>query len=186
MNAPRVFVAGQDIPLRGLIASALQLDDHRAVEVAGLAELIDGVEIAACAGDRDFAIVADAETGLDMLRALRAADWRTPVIIFTGSDREAHQACAARATMVLRGAFTLARLRAAVRKVTGRHQNGDRAGTAACRRTDLRERRMGRHLRLLRAAKGRALTAPGRRPTIQPRTASGSPSIFPTCAVGGR
>jgi DNA-binding NtrC family response regulator len=186
MNAPPVFVAGQDILLRGLIASVLRLDDHRAVEVAGLAELIDGVERAACAGDRDFAIVADAETGLDMLRTLRAADWRTPVIIFTGSDRDAHQACGARATMVLRGAFTMARLRAAVRKVTARQQDGDRAGTAPRGRTDLRERRLGRHLRLLLAAKGRAAAGPRRRPTTQPRPPCGAPSIFATCAVGGR
>src|SRR6058998_3419574 len=100
MRPPRVFVAAQDIPLRGMIASVLRLDAHCVVEVVGLTELIDGVERVACAGDRDFAIVADADTGVDMVRALRAADWKTPVVLFTASHKQARQARAAGATAV--------------------------------------------------------------------------------------
>jgi len=119
-NGRRVLVAEDDESMRDLIVTSLRADGYD-VTAAGdldcLGETV-GVDIGP---DAVAMIVTDNRmpgcTGLELLTALRAARWQTPVILITafGSVATHRHAVALGATAVLDKPFRLEQLRALVR-----------------------------------------------------------------------
>ena len=120
MGTRRVLVAEDDGAMRDLIANALRADGYDVTTVGSL-EHVSTVFDADGGPEALALIVTDNRmpgcTGLELLTALRAARWKTPVILITafGSDRTHQRAADLGATAVLDKPFPLERLRALVR-----------------------------------------------------------------------
>ncbi|HYR96171.1 MAG TPA: response regulator [Candidatus Binatus sp.] len=88
-GAARVLVGEDDADMRRLVAAMLRTEGYRVVEASDGAEVLEQIEatITGPPRDRIRAVVADIEmpelTGLDVLAALRCAQWQTPIILVT-------------------------------------------------------------------------------------------------------
>ncbi|MFN8544355.1 MAG: response regulator [Candidatus Binatia bacterium] len=122
---PRILLAEDDVEMRGLIAAALEADGYDVVEAGDGLELLDALEIAASRPrDTRFQLmISDVRmpglSGLDVLAALRCAEWTTPVIVITafGDDDTHAEARELGAMRVFDKPFDLDDLRTAVRQV---------------------------------------------------------------------
>jgi CheY-like chemotaxis protein len=104
----RILLAEDDGDMRQLVADALRSDGHDVVELADGGRLL--VDIACrlkAGGDADALdlIVSDVRmpvcTGLQILEALRGANWHTPVILMTAFGDDATRRRAEALTAVL-------------------------------------------------------------------------------------
>ncbi len=100
-RASLVLLAEDDDAFRALLASALRRDGFDVVEARTGRELLRQVASRHQAGVAPFdLIISDIRmpqmTGLDALAGLRAADWRTPVILITAFGDDDARAQAAR------------------------------------------------------------------------------------------
>jgi len=126
----RVLLAEDDPALRELMAGALRRDGYEVLEASDGTELLDRLEaIVTTVGrgpDAVAVIISDIRmpglTGLDLLAALRCAEWTTPVILITAfGDEETHrEARELGARAVLDKPFPLEQLRAAVQEAVPR------------------------------------------------------------------
>lgn len=119
---PRVLLAEDDPAMRALVAAVLQADGCEVVEARDLEHLADVVAGYAEGPDSIAMIISDIRmpglSGLELLAALRAARWSTPVLLITafGSDETHAEATQLGAIAVLDKPFSLERLRALVRR----------------------------------------------------------------------
>jgi DNA-binding response OmpR family regulator len=93
----RILVAEDSGEMRRLIVAALQAHGYEVTEARDGMELLDCIEAAAKHGtpDRYAAVISDVRmpwlSGLDVMAVLKAASWRTPVILITAfGDEETH------------------------------------------------------------------------------------------------
>jgi DNA-binding response OmpR family regulator len=94
-RAHLILLAEDDPALRELIASALEMDGHRVVQVATGGGLITAVRDIVLRGHSDGALdllISDVRmpemSGLDALKVLRSSDLQIPIILITAfSDR---------------------------------------------------------------------------------------------------
>jgi CheY-like chemotaxis protein len=123
-KSARLLVGEDDADMRALIAAMLRTDGYRVVEASDGAEVLEQIEatISGPPGNRFRAVVADIEmpalTGLDVLAALRCANWVTPIIFITafGNSDIRAEAEWLGALTVLEKPFRPDALRDAVRK----------------------------------------------------------------------
>ena len=119
-RGPRVLVAEDDWDMRELIVTSLRADGYDVTAASDLDRLGESVGVDT-GPDAVALIVTDNRmpgcTGLELLTALRAARWETPVILITafGSAETHRHAAALGATAVLDKPFPLDQLRALVR-----------------------------------------------------------------------
>jgi DNA-binding NtrC family response regulator len=119
-RGPRVLVAEDDRNMRELIVASLRADGYDVTAAGDLDRLGESVGVDT-GPDAVALIVTDNRmpgcTGLELLTALRAAHWETPVILITafGSPATHRHAAALGATAVLDKPFPLDQLRALVR-----------------------------------------------------------------------
>lgn len=119
-HGPRVLVAEDDWDMRELIVASLRADGYDVTAASDLDRLGDSVGVDT-SPDAVALIVTDNRmpgcTGLELLTALRAARWETPVILITafGSAETHRHAASLGATAVLDKPFPLDQLRALVR-----------------------------------------------------------------------
>ena len=123
----RVLVAEDSTEMRRLIAGVLRAEGYDVTEARDGMELVDLIEASARAGiaGRYAAIVSDIRmpwlSGMDVLAALDACGFGTPVILITAfGDVEVHEeARALGATAVLDKPFDMERLSAELARATG-------------------------------------------------------------------
>jgi CheY-like chemotaxis protein len=117
---PLVLVAEDDARMRDLIVASFQADGYDVTAAGDLDRLGESVGVDT-GPDGVAVIVTDNRmpgcSGLELLAALRAAHWRTPVILITafGSEATHRSAAALGATAVLDKPFPLEQLRDVVR-----------------------------------------------------------------------
>jgi DNA-binding response OmpR family regulator len=117
---PRILVAEDDGSMRELIVASLRADGYEVTAAGDLDRLGESVGVD-LGPDAVAMIVTDNRmpgcTGLELLTALRAARWQTPVILITafGSEATHQQAATLGAAAVLDKPFPLPRLQALVR-----------------------------------------------------------------------
>jgi DNA-binding response OmpR family regulator len=119
----RVLVADDDTEMRRLVAESLRKDDYEVVEESDGGRLL--VRIAAIYAfertvDPFDLIVSDIRmpvcSGLDILKGLRDAHWRTPVILMTAfGDDQTRQRAEALGALLFDKPFQMGALRAVVR-----------------------------------------------------------------------
>jgi DNA-binding response OmpR family regulator len=119
----RVLVADDDTEMRRLVAESLRKDDYEVVEESDGGRLL--VRIAAIYAfertvDPFDLIVSDIRmpvcSGLDILKGLRDAHWRTPVILMTAfGDDQTRQRAEALGALLFDKPFPMGALRAVVR-----------------------------------------------------------------------
>ncbi|CAN5753794.1 hypothetical protein BH09MYX1_BH09MYX1_20460 [soil metagenome] len=85
---PRIFLAEDDADLRGLFASALRKQGYEVIDAADGAELLEYLSaVASLRMPRPDAIVMDVRmpyhSGIDLLLALRLAEWDVPILLMT-------------------------------------------------------------------------------------------------------
>ena len=122
---PRLLVAEDDEAMRDLIVTQLRHDGYEVIEASDGAQLLDHIgAVTAEDGGGPTAIamiISDLRmpglSGLDLLAALRCAEWQTPVVLITAfASEETHaEARDLGALCVLDKPFPLERLRAIVR-----------------------------------------------------------------------
>lgn len=116
----RIFVAEDDSDLRALMARALRRDGYEVIESADGLELLDCLQDAlAMPLSMPDVIITDVMmprySGLGVLRALRRANWFTPVIVVSAlGEKHLEQARELGATAFLKKPFDLDALRTAV------------------------------------------------------------------------
>ena len=119
-HGPHVLVAEDDWDMRELIVASLRADGYDVTAAGDLDRLGESVGVDT-GPDAVALIVTDNRmpgcTGLELLTALRAARWKTPVILITafGSAETHRHAASLGATAVLDKPFPLDQLRALVR-----------------------------------------------------------------------
>ena len=119
-RGPRVLVAEDDWDMREIIVTSLRADGYDVTAASDLDRLGESVGVDT-GPDAVALIVTDNRmpgcTGLELLTALRAARWETPVILITafGSAATHRHAASLGATAVLDKPFPLDQLRALVR-----------------------------------------------------------------------
>jgi DNA-binding response OmpR family regulator len=121
----RVLVADDDIEMRRLVAESLRKDGYEVVEESDGGRLL--VRIAAIYTfertiDPFDLIVSDIRmpvcSGLDILKGLRDAHWRTPVILMTAfGDDETRQRADTLGALLFDKPFQMGALRAVVRSL---------------------------------------------------------------------
>ena len=126
-NPARVVVAEDDADMRTLVAEALRLDGHRVIELSDGAELL--IRIARQYRQLEPAepldlIVSDIRmpvvTGLEILRGLRDAHCRTPVLLMTAfGDAVTRREAESLGAVMLDKPLRLADLREEVRRLLG-------------------------------------------------------------------
>ena len=116
----RIFVAEDDPDLRALMSRALRRDGYEVIEASDGLELLDCLQDAlALPLSMPDVIITDVMmpryTGLGVLRALRRANWFTPVIVVSAlGEKHLEQARELGATAFLKKPFDLDDLRTAV------------------------------------------------------------------------
>lgn len=122
---PRLFLAEDDDDLRTLLSSSLRKHGYEVLAAASGAELLRHLSaVAAKALPRPDAIVMDVRmpghTGLDLLLALRLAEWDVPIVLMTAfADATLHRrATDLGAKAVLDKPLSVPDLIAAVREAT--------------------------------------------------------------------
>jgi CheY-like chemotaxis protein len=132
----RILLAEDDPDMRQLVADALRADGHEVVELTdGGRLLVDIASRLKAGGDGEALdlIVTDVRmpvcTGLQILEALRAANWHTPVILMTafGDDATRRRAEALMAVLFDKP-FDVDDLRTAVANLLPRPPPMGRAG----------------------------------------------------------
>jgi DNA-binding response OmpR family regulator len=126
---PRVLVADDDTEMRRLVAESLRKDDYDVVEEVDGGRLL--VRIAAIYAfertvDPFDLIVSDIRmpvcSGLDIVKGLRDAHWRTPVILMTAfGDDETRRRAEALGALLFDKPFQMKTLRLAVRSLLEGH-----------------------------------------------------------------
>jgi DNA-binding response OmpR family regulator len=121
----RVLVADDDAEMRRLVAEALRKDDYDVVEESDGGRLL--VRIAAIYSfaatmDPFDLIVSDIRmpvcSGLDILKGLREAHWKTPVILMTAfGDDETRDRAERLGALLFDKPFQIGALRAVVRQL---------------------------------------------------------------------
>ncbi|MFO0611885.1 MAG: response regulator [Polyangiaceae bacterium] len=91
----RILLADDDEDLRWLIADRLRADGHTVIEVSSGAELMDFIR--KVVADHPDVIVSDVLMpgfdGIEVLGALRMAEWSVPVVLMTAlRDRDVRDA----------------------------------------------------------------------------------------------
>jgi DNA-binding response OmpR family regulator len=124
----RVLVADDDLEMRRLVAESLRQDDYDVVEEADGGRLL--VRIAAIYGLGDARdpidlIVSDIRmpvcSGLEILKGLRDAHWKTPVILMTAfGDDETRARAEKLGALLIDKPFYMSALRLVVRGLLGR------------------------------------------------------------------
>ncbi len=88
----RVLVAEDDLELRNLIVEVLRHDGYEVLAVANGAELFDFMIDSMCNAQEPDVVVSDVRmpgfSGLDVLRHLRTAESRAPVVLITAFPTE--------------------------------------------------------------------------------------------------
>jgi CheY-like chemotaxis protein len=120
----RILVAEDDPDLRRLLASVLRRSGYMVVEAADGTEILDRMEstVWGTRPEAISAIVSDINmpglTGLDVLAALRCAQWDTPVILISafGDDDTRKEAAWLGATAVLDKPLRVDELKAAIER----------------------------------------------------------------------
>jgi CheY-like chemotaxis protein len=133
----RVLVAEDDLDMRRLIATSLRMAGHKVVEASDGMDILDRLESTIWSTRPDLfdVIVSDINmpglSGLDMLAALRASHWMTPVVLITAYGREDTRAEALElgATAVLDKPFDPGQLRNAVASAASGARWGDPAAS---------------------------------------------------------
>jgi DNA-binding response OmpR family regulator len=100
-NPPRILLAEDDVDMRTLVADALRKDGYEVQSVADGGRMIVTLAHQYVEADGENLvdlIVSDVRmpvcTGIQILEQLRAAHWRTPVILMTAFGDEATRSCA--------------------------------------------------------------------------------------------
>jgi DNA-binding response OmpR family regulator len=120
-DTKRIIVAEDDAEMRDLIAAALRKDGHEVTAVSDGAKLL--VEVVARPPERGLdLIVSDlrmpVSSGLQILKGLREAGWKTPFVLLTAfGDDQTRSVAESLDAVFLDKPFELDTLRATVRKL---------------------------------------------------------------------
>jgi len=86
-RGPRVLVADDDVDMRRLLSTVLRRSGYEVVEASDGLELLDAIDATVERGHRFAAIVADVDmpgfNGIEVLVAIRCAQWHLPVVLIT-------------------------------------------------------------------------------------------------------
>lgn len=129
-DSPRVLLAEDDNAMRRMLASILQQDGYEVIQARNGAQLFDLMNsqlIYACDRAAVDLIISDIRmpemSGLEVLAALRDADWSTPVILLTafGEQTTRDEALRLGAQAIFSKPFDIDELRATVGRVLTSH-----------------------------------------------------------------
>jgi DNA-binding response OmpR family regulator len=132
---PRVLVADDDAEMRRLVAESLRKDDYDVVEEADGGRLLVRIAAIYALGDTSDPvdlIVSDIRmpvcSGLDILKGLRDAHWKTPVILMTAfGDDETRARAEVLGALLFDKPFYMGAMRLVVRDLLARRAKSELA-----------------------------------------------------------
>jgi DNA-binding response OmpR family regulator len=141
-HRPRVLVADDDVEMRRLVAESLRRDDYEVTEESDGGRLLVRVASVYSADrtiDRFDLIVSDIRmpvcSGLEILKGLREAHWKTPVILMTAfGDEETKEYAERLGALLIDKPFKMDVLRLVVRGLL--HLDSEKDEPASGRRDE--------------------------------------------------